>query len=109
MDLPDVSPDPLVLERAGYPQRPRERATAFREIKACRVGVQVRPPARHATAWVWQKFAIHHDDTQQVGPRRSSPAAHTGAYGRSLDDFGVRIWQNRLRTARHDESIPLRP
>lgn len=73
-----MRPDPLETEWAGHPQRTGKSPPALREVETCQVGVQMRPPAGQAAANIGQELPVHHDDTQQVGPRRPGPTTNTG-------------------------------
>ncbi len=90
--LDKVGLDASEVERPWNAQRPRERLSALREFEACQVGMQVRPPTWHAMTNIRPEFTVNSHHTHQVGPRRPGTTPYAGA--------------DRLRTARHDESIP---
>ncbi len=116
-------------ERPGDPQRPRERLAALREIDAGRVRVHVGAPALHSAADIRKELATDHDDTQQARPRHPASTTDTGTNRSRVPRWpllGIRLLGirvrctgfrctggshpgSRLRTARHDKSIPLRP
>ncbi len=91
--LGKVCSDMLESERPCDPQGPRERLATLREIEACQIGVQVRPPPRHTSANIWSELTTNCHRTHQVRPRRPGATPHTCA--------------DRLRTACAQQSISL--
>ncbi len=68
------------VERSRGTERPRERPAANRQVETDQGGVDVRTPAGQRTAMIGDAFVLGRHDAQQVGPGRSLPAPHTGAF-----------------------------
>jgi hypothetical protein len=85
---------------SGHPQRAPEGAAAFRQCETGQIRMQMRAPTRPLTGRIGLKNdcvdpAPYPDQPQQLGGRRTLPAAHTGA--------------DRRRASCHPLSLPCTP
>ena len=69
------------LQRAasGEAQRAGEGPSSLRCAQALRSGVHRRPPPGEPPSRVRDQGPVSRDDSQQIGDRSASSAAHTGA------------------------------